>query len=115
VLPRTSRTRTVADEVAEPSGGIVDGEKAQLRWSGAPGVHVSVVVTLWRPVEENVTEHAVYAPGLVNAKVARPEDAASTPPAATVAGPPPAPVQVFASRVAVMLLVALVTRLPFAS
>jgi len=114
-LPLTSRTLTVPFDVEEPSLTMVRGENEQLRWSAPPAVHVIVVVTLVSPVEENVTEQALYAPLLVKAKVVRPEEAVSV--VATVAtSPPPAPVQVFASVVAVTTVVLLpVTRLPFTS
>ena len=56
-LPRTSRTFTVAVDVADASGGIEVGEKAQLRWSPPPAVQLSVSVVLVRPGDESVITH----------------------------------------------------------
>jgi len=58
-LPMKSRTLTVAVDVDEPSLMMYAGENEQVRWSAPPAVHVIVVVTLVRPVAENVTEQAL--------------------------------------------------------
>ena len=110
-----SRTFTVATDVAEPSGGMLLGVNAQLRWFGEPAVHDSVAVRLVRLGDEKVTEHPLYAPALENAKVVRPFDAVSVA-EATPTLPPPAPVHVFGSSVAVTTAEPLpVTRFPFTS
>lgn len=113
MLPRVSRTRTVDVEVDAPSFTIASGENEQVRWSAGPAVNTIVAVVLFKPVAENVTTHPEYAPLLVNVNVARPCDVA--PDEATTTLPPPAPVHVPESRLAVMGLVALVTRRPLTS
>jgi hypothetical protein len=112
-LPSASRTRTVAVEVDAPSLTIASGENEQVKWSAGPAVNTIVAVVLFRPVAEKVITQPEYAPLLVNVNVARPW--VVVPDDATTTLPPPAPVQVLESGVAVMVLVALVTRRPLTS
>ena len=114
VLLFTSLAVTAAVDVEAPSDTIGVGLKVQARWSTPPEVQTTRVFTPLMPVAENVMLQPGYAPALLIAKVAMPPEVVVD--AETLGAPPPAPLQLLESNVAVMVRpVSLVTSEPFAS
>lgn len=114
VLLFTSAARTDAVDVDAPSDTMGVGLNAQARWSTPPGVQTAVALMPATPDDVKVMLQAGYAPALLMAKVAKPPEVVVE--AATTGVPPPAPVQLPLSKVAVIVRpLSLVMSEPFAS